>query len=330
MMRKKLAYSLISFALAATLAGAAYVNHSAGKREAVAEAAFPPEGRILDVNGTRVHAVVEGNGPDLILIHGASGNLRDFTYDFIDRIKDRYRVIAFDRPGLGWTDRIGDRFNGTFNTASETPYAQADLLYDAARQLGVTRPIVLGHSYGGAIALAWALDHPEDTGALVVLAGATNPWPGGLGPLYAINSSALGGSLFTPLLTAFAPQSQLQQTIDSIFAPQSAPEGYTQYVGAGLTVRRASLRANAQQVSSLRPHVVEMSKIYHTINIPVEIVHGTADTIVPLEVHSEPLSRQIPGAHLTQLDGVGHMPHHAAPQAVIDAIDRAAMRAQLR
>ena len=80
----------------------------------------------------------------------------------------------------------------------------------------------------------------------------------------------------------------------------------------------------------LRPHVVEMSELYPTLTLPVEILHGTDDTTVPLNIHSEPLARQIPGAILTRLQGVGHMPHHADPDAVLAAIDRAAVRAGLR
>ncbi len=83
-------------------------------------------------------------------------------------------------------------------------------------------------------------------------------------------------------------------------------------------------------MNSLRPHIVEMSQRYGELTMPLEIVHGDADTIVPLRIHSEPLSRQVPGANLTVLEGIGHMPQHAAPQAVEDAIDRAATRAGLR
>jgi pimeloyl-ACP methyl ester carboxylesterase len=64
--------------------------------------------------------------------------------------------------------------------------------------------------------------------------------------------------------------------------------------------------------------------------MPVEIVHGTADDVVPIHIHSEPLANQIPGAVLTRLDGIGHMPHHSAPEAVKAAIHRAAARAGLR
>ena len=90
------------------------------------------------------------------------------------------------------------------------------------------------------------------------------------------------------------------------------------------------MRANAQQVNSLRPHIVEMSKHYAELTMPVELIHGTADVVVPMDIHSEVLVGQVPHGHLTRLEGIGHMPHHVAPQAVVDAIDRAAARAGLR
>jgi pimeloyl-ACP methyl ester carboxylesterase len=178
--------------------------------------------------------------------------------------------------------------------------------------------------------MAWALAQPEETAAVVMLGAVSNPWPGELGWTYTVNGSTLGGALLVPVLSAFVPQSYVDSSVESIFAPQPAPEGYAAHVGAGLVLRPESLRANAQQVNSLRPHVVKMSKRYESLPMPFEIVHGDADTIVPLSVHSEPLSRQVPGAALTVLPGIGHMPQHVAPDAVVDAIDRAAVRAGLR
>lgn len=268
-----------------------------------------------------------GTGPDLVLIHGASGNVRDFTFRFIDRLKDRYRVTAFDRPGLGYTDP-DPAYAGRFDVRAEGPAAQADLLHAAARKIGIRNEIVLGHSYGGAVAMAWGLGHTPS--ALVVVSGATQPWPGGLGPLYTITGSSIGGALTAPLITGFAPRSVVDAAVKSVFEPQDAPVGYADHVGTPLSLRRSAFRANARQVSSLRSHVVEMSRRYPSIGIPVEIVHGTADGIVPAHIHSEPLAEQIPGAILTKLDGIGHMPHHTSADAVLDAIDRAASRAGLR
>ena len=76
----------------------------------------------------------------------------------------------------------------------------------------------------------------------------------------------------------------------------------------------------------LRPYVVEMSAQYGQIKVPVEIVHGDADTIVPLAVHSAKVPGQIAGANVTVLPGIGHMPQHTNPDDVIAAIDRVAAR----
>ena len=308
---------------------AVVVQWRASAREAAANDDYPPQGRVIDVDGTPVHVLIAGSGPDLVLLHGASGNVRDWTYDFTDRISDRYRVIMLDRPGLGWTGRLPGK-SGAWNTRAETPMEQAELLQKAAAIVGIERPIVVGHSFGGAVAMAWALSHPQDTAALVMLGAVSNPWPGDLGWTYTVTGSAIGGGLVVPLASAFVPKSYIDDSVESIFRPQPAPQGYAEHVGAALVLRRESMRANAQQVNSLRPHIVKMSKRYEGLSLPLEIVHGDADTIVPLSIHSEPLSKQVKGANLTVLSGVGHMPHHADPDAVEDAIDRAAARAGLR
>ena len=71
----------------------------AHRRKVRAEKTYPPLGDILEVNGTRVHMLVMGEGPDLVLIHGASGNLRDYTTSIASELAKSYRVILFDHPG---------------------------------------------------------------------------------------------------------------------------------------------------------------------------------------------------------------------------------------
>ena len=105
---------------------------------------------------------------------------------------------------------------------------------------------------------------------------------------------------------------------------------YAEHLGVGLTLRRESMRANAQQVNALRPHVVEMKKKYGTLTMPIEMVHGDADTIVPLSVHAAILVNDVPNGALRVLEGAGHMPQHTHTSEVVDAIDRAAERAGLR
>jgi pimeloyl-ACP methyl ester carboxylesterase len=314
--------SVLSVALVAAIAGGVYaVDRRAAMREAAADAAFPPLGQILTVDGLRVHAYVAGSGPDLVLIHGASGNLRDFTFSLIPQLTNRYRVIAFDRPGLGWSDPLPD--------AADSPAEQAAHLRRAADLMAVQAPIVLGHSYGGAVALAWALDAP-DTRALVLVSAASMPWEGSIWFMHNVMGSRLGAHTAVPLISAFAGMGTVEGAIRGIFTPEPVPDGYVAYIGAPLTMRRASLHANSAQVAELKPHIIAQSARYGSLTLPVELVHGDTDTIVPLDVHSIPLSRVLPAAVLTVLPGAGHAPHHTRQTEVIAAIDRAATRAGLR
>ncbi|RKT34213.1 pimeloyl-ACP methyl ester carboxylesterase [Roseovarius halotolerans] len=297
------------------------VQSRARTQEARAEAAFPPEGRILEVNGHRVHALSMGSGPDIVLIHGASGNLRDMTLSLAPRLAKRYRVTLLDRPGLGYTDRI--------NRSGATIRQQAELLSDAARQIGVENPIVLGHSYGGAVALAWAVHRPDHIAALVPLSSPAKPWDSDLSAYYKLLSHPVLGPLVIPFLTAFVQDERVERAVESIFEPDPVPPGYIAHIGAPLTLRRNSLRANALQRAQLLDQITALQPALDALDLPIELVHGTADTTVGLHIHAEPLARQLDSASLTRLPGTGHMPQHADEDAVVAAIDRAAGRAGL-
>lgn len=294
----------------------------AARHEARAEAAYPPSGQLLEVNGTQVHADVMGEGPDLVMIHGASGNLRDFTFSLAHKLAEHYRVIVFDRPGLGYTDRI--------NHTGATIRQQAELLRAAAQQLGADRPLVLGQSYGGAVALAWAVYEAEHIAGLIPVAAPSHRWSTGLDRFYTVTSHPWIGPLVIPFLTAWVHDERVENALADIFAPQAVPQGYKSHIGVPLTLRRASLRANALQRAGLKEQITAMQALYAQITIPTEIVHGDEDTTVGLSIHSAKLVQAMPGANLMPLDGIGHMPHHVAEEAVIDAVHRAARRAGLR
>ncbi len=316
---KRLARSL-AFAAALIATASAATVYRAKARDARALRDHPPEGQFVQVGSARVHVLVKGQGPDLVLLHGASGSLRDFSFDLIDRLAPHYRVIAMDRPGLGHSDPLPD------DGASLT--AQVDVLKAAADQLGAVRPILVGQSFGGTVALSWALDHPA--AALVTISSPSLPWPGTLDPWYRLNENPYARAVLTELAAAWVPESYVNAAVTAVFAPQPVPPGYLAHLGSDLTLRRAALGANVQQINTLRPQVVAMEPRLPGLTLPIEMVHGDADTIVPLSIHSGPLSQRLANAHLTVLPGVGHMPHHTNPEAVVAAIDRAAARAGLR
>jgi pimeloyl-ACP methyl ester carboxylesterase len=316
-----------TIALVSLFGGGLFVNWRAARMEAASLERWPAVGAFAEVDGVPVHYVQKGAGPDVVLLHGASGNLQDFTFQLMDRLAQDYRVTAFDRPGLGHSGRF-DSHQGAFNAAAETPQEQAALLAAAASKIGIDRPIVVGHSFGGAVAMAWALDH--EPAAVVSLGGAIMPWPGALDLQYRLLGNSVFGAVIPPFVTAFLNPMSTKDAVDGIFAPQSAPDGYLSHVGPGLSLRRAVIRANGRQVFRLRPALIQMSARYGSLDLPVELVHGTDDTIVGLSIHSEAAAQIMPDALVTRLDGVGHMPQHARPGAVIEAIHRAAERAGLR
>ena len=311
---------LIALALFCVLL-AALTLWRAARHERRAEASHPPEGQFLTIDGHRVHVVVRGDGPDLVLIHGASGSTRDMTFELVKHLETRYRVLIFDRPGLGYTDRI--------NRSGATITQQADLLSKAAVQLGASRPIVMGQSYGGAVALAWAVHFPDRLSALVPVAAASGTWETPLDALYRVTAHPWVGPLAIPFLTAYVSDDYVDEVMAEIFTPQPEPAGYGAYFGPGLTLRRKTLRANALQRANLLGEIAALLPRYGEISVPTEILHGDADTIVPAWNHAERLVSRIPGARLTLLPGIGHMPQHVAAPEVAAAIDRAAARAGL-
>jgi pimeloyl-ACP methyl ester carboxylesterase len=302
--------------VAAFVAGATLWRASVREKKSLA--AYPPSGDFLTVDGQRLHYEMRGQGPDLVMIHGASGSLRDLTFSLRDRLTDRFRVTVFDRPGLGHSDPMPDA----------SLRAQALLLKSASAQLGVKDPVLLGQSYGGSVALAWALEGGPR--ALVLVGSPSLPWPGKLDPWYRLTATRLGRALAIPLAAALVPQSYVATTTANVFAPDPVPPGYEEHLGAALALRRASLTANTAQVNALRAELVAMEPQYPRLTLPVELIHGDKDSIVPLAVHSNPLSRLLPQSRLTVIEGGGHMPHHAHEQAVIDAVHRAALHNPLQ
>lgn len=293
----------------------------AARREARAAKLTPPTGQDVEVAGRRVHVEVLGaTGPDLVLIHGSSGNIRDFTHRLAPELAQRYRVFVVDRPGFGWSDPL---------PGGGTLFDQAGAIQEAVARLGATRPLVLGHSYGGAVALTWAATRPGTLAGLLPLSGVAYPWETGLGAYYTVLSHPLGQFLVIPLLTAFTPTPVIRSEIGKVFRPQQAPAGYIGHFGPDLTLRRSQMRVNARQRRALLAEIEALSPRWAEIAVPVEVVHGESDDIVPVEIHAARLAERLPGARLTRLPGIGHAPHHVAIPDVIAAIDRLAIRADV-
>ncbi|MCL5777363.1 alpha/beta fold hydrolase [Limibaculum sp. FT325] len=287
-----------------------------------AERDFPPIGMFVEVEGLRIHAWEAGppGGVPAVLVHGASGNLRDWTFSIAPHIAAGRRVIAFDRPGFGHSDRPE-------GADAADPAVQAAILRAAAAKLGAGRPVVVGHSWGAALALAWALDAPDRTAGVVSVSGVTMPYSGMARVFEALGISGAITWAYTEYMKSVAEDDGIDRFIDRVFRPQQPPEGYAAYVGGPLALREATLAANSDDISGLNAALRRMAPRYPGLRLPVEIIHGAEDFIDP-ERHARGLAEVLPEVRLTILEGVGHMAHHAAPGTLATAIARAAGEAE--
>lgn len=271
--------------------------------------------RIIKVDGVPIHLTRAGRGRTICLIHGASGNLNDMTFRLAPALSERYDVVVVDRPGHG--------LSGVPAGGGVSIVAQATLLRRALAEIGIDRPVLVGHSYGGAVALAWAVHAPDTVSGLVLLASPSQVWEGGLGATNDLLASPLLGPPIAGIVSGLVTRGFAERTLASVFAPQAPPRGYLDHLDLDLVLQPGSLRENARQLVALKDELRPMIPAYPRLPMPVEIVHGDADRTVGLEIHSVPLAAQIPQARLTVLPAIGHMLHQTSTREIVARVDAA-------
>jgi len=288
------------------------------------EAAHPPAGQFMEVEGVRLHVAElglrrgsPGAEPAVVLIHGASGNMEDMRLALGEKLAASHRVILIDRPGHGWSSRPAD-------DSYASPARQAGLVTEALKQLGVRRAILVGHSWGGAFATAYALAYPERTAGLVLLSAVTHPWPADPGWYNNLVSLRGIGPLFLRTLVYPLGSFLIDGGARNVFEPQAVPDDYARRAAIRLVLRPKTFFANARDLALLKGFIAAQVPSYAKLRAPTVIITGDRDTMVPPEINARALAATLPQAKLVFLKGVGHMPHHAAPDAVAAAIDELA------
>jgi pimeloyl-ACP methyl ester carboxylesterase len=283
------------------------------------EAADPPRGRFLELDGCRIHYIDEGAGPCLFLIHGLGGQLENFTYALVGRLAKEFRVIAVDRPGSGYSTRP--------TSADPRLRAQGALLAKVIGALKLDRPLVVGHSLGGAIALALGLDHPECASGLALIAPVTQVVETTPAPFR-------GADIKSPLLrwivawTAATPAGILgaDRVLKAVFAPERVPADFLKRGGGALGLRPKSFYATSTDLAAVNDGFADLIGRYATLAIPAGILFGKGDQLLDYRLHGQATKDQIPGLSLELVDG-GHMLPVTAPDAAADFIRRMARAA---
>ena len=283
------------------------------------EKRYPALGKKVPVSGPAILHVID-RAPDepsaapvrpIVVIHGASGNARDGLAALGTRLGARARMLFFDRPGHGWSERPP-------GTSASAPDGQARMILEALDQLDIGQAVIVGHSLGAAIACALALIDKKRVAALVLITPATHPWPGSGGISWhnRITALPLIGRAFAELFPPILGTLVMPLVLPAIFSPNPVPDRYQLRSGAALALRPKAFRANAVDVVRLKANVTRLSPQYCDIAAPTLIVCGGADVIVSNALHAERLARDIKGARLVELPGIGHMPQWTAGDEV--------------
>ena len=312
---KNLAASRAGLLAAGTAVTAAATAAWVESRARRAEREHPPTGRFVDIDGVRLHYVERGEGPPVVLIHGNTVSLLDFEASgLIDRLALGHRVIAFDRPGYGHSTRPRDRL--------WTPSAQAELLHAALTQLGIERPVVVGHSMGAMVGLALALDHPADVRSLVLLGGYYYPSVRVDALLTAPVALPLLGDVMRYTVTAVSGRLMIKTLVKGMFAPKDVPSGFFPVLVREMMLRPVQIRANAEDAAFMIPQARASSERHGELRMPVTIIAGAQDLVVDVEAHSTRLHRDVPHSELIVVPGAGHMVHYAVPDKIVAAIHK--------
>jgi pimeloyl-ACP methyl ester carboxylesterase len=282
-----------------------------------AEALAPPTGRFIEVDGARLHYLDRGSGPVVVLVHGLGGNLRNFNA-LVDQLAATCRVVAVDRPGSGYSTTVSGEHL--------TLRAQATIIVRFIQRLGLSRPLLVGHSLGGALSLALALDHPDCVRALVLISPLSHVEraPPAIFKSLDIRSPTLRWLIAWTLM---APLGRLahQTTLKAVFAPELVPKSFDVDSGGTLGLRPDSFIAASKDMVTVSDELATMTPRYPSLAIPVDVIFGRQDPILDHRAHGERLVAALPNATLRLIEG-GHMIPVTVPDQIANWIKQAAER----
>ena len=280
------------------------------------EETLPPAGIFIEAGGVRLHVRDEGEGQVLLLVHGLQGQMAHFDYGAMRALSSRYRVVAIDRPGAGYSSRPA-------NVPADLS-TQARSIAALIERLNLGRPTVVGHSLGGATALTLAMEHPDKVGALALVAPLTHS-DGSVPSVFralTIASPRLR-TLFAWTLAVPAGILASKAVLRQVFAPESPPRDFETRGGGLLSLRPSQFLAASGDVLALGAHMPRLEARYGdlaALEIPVHVLFGRGDHLLDWRSNGQALADKVEGSKLEVIDG-GHMLPVTQPARTVRFID---------
>lgn len=315
--------AMLKWGVAAAVIGAGVVALLNASHSRKIERDNPPVGKFITIDGVKLHYLDEGQGPVVLLLHGNGTTLDDWiASDVVRRLSQHHRVIAFDRPGFGYTNRPRTRI--------WTPFAQASVIALALRSIGADNVTVVGHGFGALVALALALDDREMVSAATLIGGYY--FPSVRGDVLYLSPPAiplLGDVMnhtVSPLLGA-AMRGALEARL---FNPKPVPPSWRDGFPFAMSLRPSQIRAEAAEAAMMIPAAASLASRLPELTLSLLIIAGDGDEVSDPADQSRRLAETVPGSELRILEGIGHMVHHSATSAVVAAIEAQVTRGQER
>jgi pimeloyl-ACP methyl ester carboxylesterase len=304
---------VIVWGLFASIAFGAAVGLSAARTwlaMRAAEQRYPPSGKFLEVMGTRLHYVDRGSGPSVVLLHGNPGFVEDYLLTVVPDLAASFRVVAIDRPGHGYSSR---------SAGSGMPMErQTTIVHTAVVELGLARPILVGHSWSGSIVLRYALEYPDEVSGVVLLGAMTHPVPAGSPGRARLFTSRIG-PIARWLVSSWTGRAEIRSNLRQAYAPDAVRADHGA-VAEAMWSRPGQMRAVAEDQLSIESSLRRLVLRYGELTSPMVFVVGDADPWCRPEVHVEPLATAVPHMRTVTLGATGHELPHTRPIAVLDAI----------
>lgn len=267
------------------------------------------DGHFVVAESVRLHYVEAGSGRPVVFLHGNDGTLQDFTMSMFNKAAAKYHTLAFDRPGHGESESIGHQ--------STTPETQARIIHKALDKLLVDRPILVAHSWSGSLALSYTLQFPNDLSAVVLL--GPSAYENGKPPrICYLSRIPVLGTVLSYTSGLFAKH-WVKTQLEDAFSPDPAPKAYVKKFLSSM-FRTSQIKAAASDELSLNDTLRRISQDYGKIKVPVVIVTGNKDKIVPPQLNSYPLHKAIAHSRLMIIPNAGHELQFTRPDEVMNAI----------
>ena len=267
---------------------------------------IPPDGGFHAIRGHRIHVRDIGQGPAIVMTHGLAGQMRNFAA-VVEQLRASHRIVLIDRPGSGHSPGRGD----------DSLTDQAGIVAGLIDALGLDRPLIVGHSLGGAVSMALALNHADKIAGLALIAPLTQVQeevPAAFRGLVIEKPAVrtiVANTLAIPMMRLNSARSRV-----TLFAPEPVHPAFDIDYGGAMLARPRAFYASSSELVAVNDALAPLVARYGEIALPVRILFGEGDQVLAASIHGTRTAGEIRGAQCTILPGAGHMLPVTAPARV--------------